>query len=238
MNSIRDLIIGRFLAAPEPGRRSSPGTTPETTLDVRPGKPRNGRGDHDLNPDLKPRQPLHAAAVLVPLMERDEGTTVLLTQRAAHLSDHAGQISFPGGRIDPSDRDAEEAALREAEEEIGLPRDHVQLIGRLDTYVTRTGYEVIPCVGLVRPPLELHPDPREVAAVFEVPLAFFRVPGNRRQESRVFEGRERFFYAYPWENYYIWGATAGMLWNLAEVLGPGDEGKSAQELGAEGQSAD
>ena len=217
MTSLRDAIINRFQAAPAPGRRSAPGTTPEDTADTLPAGRR--RGDQDLNPDMDPKQPLLAAAVLVPLMERDTGTTVLLTLRAAHLSDHAGQVSFPGGRIDPGDVDAEAAALREAEEEIGLARDHVHLIGRLDTYVTRTGYEVTPCVGLVTPPLELAPDPREVAAVFEVPLAFFRDPRNRRRESRMFQGRERHFYVYPWEDRYIWGATAGMLSNLADVLG-------------------
>lgn len=222
MTSLRDAIISRFQAAPSPGRRSSPGTTPETTLETtRDPLPR--RGDQDLNPDMTPRLPLQAAAVLVPLMERAAGTTVLLTLRAAHLSDHAGQVSFPGGRIDPTDADAETAALREAEEEIGLPRSHVQLIGRLDTYVTRTGYEVIPCVGLVTPPLDLHPDPNEVAAVFEVPLSFFRDSRNRRRESRIFQGRERHFYVYPWEDRYIWGATAGMLSNLAEVLGESDD---------------
>lgn len=213
MNPLREAIIGRFQAAPAPGRRSSPGTTPETTLDPRPS-----RGDQDLNPDMLPRQPLQAAAVLVPLIDRPEGTTVLLTERAAHLSDHAGQISFPGGRIDPTDLHPEAAALREAEEEIGLPRSLVQLIGRLDTYVTRTGYEVIPCVGLVMPPEALHPDPNEVAGVFEVPLWFFRDPQNRRRETRILQGRERHFYVYPWEDRYIWGATAGMLSNLAEVL--------------------
>jgi 8-oxo-dGTP pyrophosphatase MutT (NUDIX family) len=217
MTSLRDAIVSRFQTAPSPGRRSSPGTTPENTRDPLPR-----RGDQDLNPDMIPHLPLQAAAVLVPLMERADGTTVLLTLRAAHLSDHAGQVSFPGGRIDPGDADPEAAALREAEEEIGLSRSHVQLIGRLDTYVTRTGYEVIPCVGWVTPPLELRPDPNEVAAVFEVPLSFFRDPQNRRRETRVFQGRERHFYVYPWEDRYIWGATAGMLSNLAEVLGERD----------------
>lgn len=176
------------------------------------------RGDHDLNPDMRPPGPLRPAAVLVPLVERDAGLTVLLTQRTAHLHAHAGQISFPGGAFEPDDADAVAAALRETEEEIGLPPGDVEILGRLDTYVTRTGFEVTPVVGLIRPPVHLRPDPFEVADVFEVPLTFILDPANPQQHSRDLLGRPRFFYAFPYEDRYIWGATAGMLLNLQEVL--------------------
>ena len=176
------------------------------------------RGDHDLNPDLYPAdRPLVPAAVLVPIVEHPDELSVLLTRRSDHLHDHAGQISFPGGRIEPGEG-PEQAALREAEEETGLPPAKVRLIGRLDTYVTRTGFEVTPFVGLVRPPLVLSPDSFEVAEVFEVPLGFFLAPESCRRHTRHYQGRERAFYAFPYRDYYIWGATAGMLRNLVEVL--------------------
>ncbi len=193
----RDYVLARLAAAPPPGLR---------------------RGDHDLNPDLLPDRPLTRAAVLVPLVERPEGLTVLLTRRTDHLQDHAGQISFPGGRVEPGDADALATALREAEEEIGLARTLVTAIGRLDTYVTRTGFEVTPVVGLVAPPTALAPDPCEVAEVFEVPLAFILDPVNRQRHSRIYAGKARYFYVFPWRDYYIWGATAGMLVNLADLL--------------------
>ncbi len=177
------------------------------------------RGDHDLNPGLEPRQPLVPAAVLVPLVDHPKGLTVLLTLRTLHLHDHAGQISFPGGRMEPGDADAAGTALREAEEEVGLKPGRVRLIGRLDTYLTRTGYQVTPVVGLVEPPLELSIDPQEVAEAFEVPLDFLLDPANRRRDSRIYQGVERQFWAMPFDRHYIWGATAGMLVNLAEILG-------------------
>jgi 8-oxo-dGTP pyrophosphatase MutT (NUDIX family) len=177
------------------------------------------RGDHSLVPGgVPPAAPLTPAAVLVPLVMRPDGLTVLLTQRTQHLAAHAGQISFPGGKQEASDASAVEAALRETEEEVGLPRDHVEVIGRLDTYVTSTGFEVTPVVGLVRAPYPSRPDPVEVAEVFEVPLAFVLDPANRRRDSREFKGRHRVFYVVPYQQRYIWGATAGMLVNLAEVL--------------------
>jgi len=163
---------------------------------------------------------LTPAAVLVPLVLRPAGTTVLLTQRTDHLYDHAGQISFPGGRLDPGDSTPEAAALREAEEEVGLSPDRVELIGRLDTYViARTGYEVVPTVGLVRPPIELRPDPFEVAAVFEVPLSFVLDRNNHQRHTRTFDGVERWFHVMQFEERYIWGATAAMLVNLVDMLG-------------------
>lgn len=180
--------------------------------------PETRRGDHDLNPDLLPDRPLTPAAVLVALVERVEGLTVLLTRRTAHLQDHAGQISFPGGRVEPGDRDAVATALREAEEEVGLPRACVTPLGRLDTYVTRTGFEVTPVVGLVAPPPALAADPFEVAEVFEVPLAFIVDPASRQRHSRLYAGRTRYFYVFSWHDHYIWGATAGMLVNLADLL--------------------
>jgi len=215
----RSDVIQR-LGQAAPGIRSAPGTTVSPAARRAFDAAAEGqRGDHDLNPGMHPDRALTAAAVLVPLIDRPDGMTVLLTKRTDHLHDHAGQVSFPGGRVDPEDRDAAAAALREAKEEVGLDPDRVDLIGRLDTYVTRTGFEVVPWVGLVMPPIALLADPFEVAEVFEVPLAFFLDPVSRKTESRVWQGQERFFYVYPWHAYYIWGATAGMLSNLAEVLG-------------------
>ena len=158
------------------------------------------------------------AAVLVPLLEREAGWSVVLTLRSADLADHAGQISLPGGRIEPSDPDPGAAALREAKEEIGLERDYVELAGRLDTWFTGTGFEVTPIVGLVRPPPRFVPDPVEVAEVFEVPLDFILDSRNHQRHMRELRGEQRFFWAIPYLNRNIWGATAGMLVNLAEVL--------------------
>src|SRR5262249_21351646 len=154
---------------------------------------------------------LRPAAVLVPLIDRVEGMSVLLTQRTPHLSAHAGQISFPGGRIEEGDTDATEAALRETEEEVGLTKDHVTVISRLGTYVTGTGFEITPVVGIVKVPFPVAIDPFEVAEVFEVPLSFILNPSNHRRMTRDFEKRTRIFFVLPFENRNIWGATAGML---------------------------
>ena len=215
-----DSFLQRLKAPRTVARRGSPLSPEEQALRLAPGsEAERPRGDHDLNPDFyDPERRLTQAAVLVPLVQRTAGPSVLLTQRTDHLRDHAGQISFPGGRIEDHDADPEAAALRETEEEIGLHRRHIDLASRLDTYVTRTGFEVTPVVGLVNPPFELTLDSFEVASVFEVPLNFFLDPGNRRMHSRVWQGRERYFYVYPYEDYFIWGATAGMLSNLAEIL--------------------
>ncbi len=183
------------------------------------------RGDHDLTPGARPPTELTPAAVLVPLVDHPDGLTVLLTRRTEHLAHHAGQISFPGGHIEPGDGGPEETALRETEEEIGLPGSRILLIGRLDRYVTRTGFDVTPVVGMIEAPLDLDVDldvdPVEVAEVFEVPLDFFHDPANHQRMSRLFEGREREFYAMPYGDYFIWGATAGMLMNLYERLNKG-----------------
>jgi len=179
------------------------------------------RGDHMLDRLEPPPPPLKPAAVLVPIVEHADALTVLLTKRTDHLADHAGQVSFPGGRIEPEDADPEQAALREAREEVGLPSDRVELVGRLDIYRTRTGFEVVPVVGLVRPPLhDLKPDPYEVAEVFEVPLSFILDPVNHELHTRELRGMTRTFYVLPYQGRNIWGATAGMLVNLAQVLRP------------------
>lgn len=179
---------------------------------------RTERGDHDLNPGMAKPTELIQAAVLVPIVERPDGFTVLLTQRTDHLSAHAGQISFPGGRLETTDASLEAAALRETEEEVGLRRDRIEVVGQLDLYVTRTGFEVTPVVGIVTPPFSLTLDPFEVADAFEVPLSFIIDPANHLKQSRLHNGIERQFYVLPYDNRYIWGATAGMLVNLSEVL--------------------
>lgn len=176
------------------------------------------RGDHDLNPGMGTVDRLRAAAVLVPLVARPEGMTVLLTRRTDHLQHHAGQISFPGGRIEDTDPTPEDAALRETMEEIGLTRQHIEVMGRLDIYRTRTGFEITPIVGWVTPPFDLSPDRHEVAEVFEVPLAFIADRRNHERHSREWQGTRRHFYVVPYGGYYIWGVTAGMLVNLAERL--------------------
>lgn len=166
-----------------------------------------------------------AASVLVPLVERDGGLTVLLTQRTAHLRDHAGQISFPGGRAESDDEDAVATALREAAEEIGLARQHIDVIGSLPEYRTVTCFDVTPVVALVRPPFELALDTHEVAEAFEVPLIFLMTPAHHQRHSFEFPGYRREFLSMPWprpdgrrEPYFIWGATAAMLRNLYRLL--------------------
>lgn len=158
------------------------------------------------------------AAVLVPVINRPGGLSVLLTRRTDHLIDHAGQISFPGGKMDAGDGTPEETALRETEEEIGLKRSHVHLLGRLPDYFIPTGYRVTPVVGWVEPPFVLKLDPFEVAEVFEAPLAFLVDPSHRQLQSAMRNGRLRHFYAMPYEGYNIWGATAGMLVVLSRIL--------------------
>ena len=158
------------------------------------------------------------AAVLIPLVLQEEGLSVLLTQRTNHLRDHAGQISFPGGRMDPDDIDPNHTALRESEEEIGLDRSRVEIIGHLPQYLTVSGYSVTPVVGLVQAQAEYPLDEFEVADVFEVPLRFLMDPANHQVRVWQSEQGGRRFYAMPYENRFIWGATAGMLRNLYHLL--------------------
>jgi len=172
-------------------------------------------GDHTLNARRPVTTALKQAAVLVPIVERSSGPTVLLTQRTDHLKHHAGQISFPGGRVEPEDSDAVATALRESHEEIGLAAQYVEVVGRLDNYQTGTGFMVTPIVGFVRPDFALQLDDFEVAEAFEVPLDFVLNPDNHVIESRPWQGSERRYYVLRFEQRFIWGATAGMLVNLS-----------------------
>ena len=158
------------------------------------------------------------AAVLVPIVAHADGLTVLFTQRTASLRSHSGQVSFPGGRAEPGDPSIEFTALREAEEEIGLPARRVEVLARLPEYFTRTGFRVTPVVGLIQPPLELVPDSREVDEVFEVPLAFILDAANHRRATRELNGRTVGYYVIEHHGRTIWGATAGMLVNLYRQL--------------------
>ena len=156
--------------------------------------------------------------MLVPVVNRPEGLTLLLTQRSANLPDHPGQISFPGGRVEPDDLTLADAALREATEEVGLARNRVAVLGELATYETVTGYRVTPVVGWVEPPFELITDPVEVDEAFEVPLAFVLDPANQQRHFRMLGETRRDFWAIPWRDRYIWGATAAMLLILDRTL--------------------
>ena len=169
---------------------------------------------------FKPGEVLRPASVLVPVVDREGGLTVLFTRRTAHLHDHAGQISFPGGRAEPEDLSPHHTALRETEEEIGLASKHVEIIGSINRYTTVTGYDVTPVVAIVKPPFELRLDAFEVAEAFEVPLAFLLDGRNHQRTTVVHQGRRRQYFAMPYDRYYIWGATAGMLMNLHRFLIP------------------
>jgi 8-oxo-dGTP pyrophosphatase MutT (NUDIX family) len=157
------------------------------------------------------------AAVLVPIVLHP-APSIVLTLRAPHLTRHPGQVSFPGGRIDPADASPEAAALREAEEEIGLSAGRVEVVGRLPTHVTGTGYQVTPVLGLLAPPVAPKPDPREVAEVFELPLAVLTGPPGPYEEEAVFRGRLRRYWVVPHERHRIWGATAAMLVALGRLI--------------------
>lgn len=174
------------------------------------------RGDLDLNPEMWLRAGVKAtnpAAVLIPVIDRPE-PTVLLTLRTTELASHAGQVAFPGGKIDPTDESPVAAALREAKEETGLASNLIEPIGYLDLYLTFSGFRILPTVARVNPDFTLSLNPREVVETFEVPLAFVMTPDNHQRKTRDWNGHQRDYYAIPFENRYIWGITAGILRNL------------------------
>jgi 8-oxo-dGTP pyrophosphatase MutT (NUDIX family) len=202
----------------DPGGRTAITFTRESIAELLTGAAPPPRSDDLHLATVPPGARVTDAAVMVPLVRRAEGLQVLLTQRTAHLSDHAGQISFPGGRVEPTDGTREETALRETEEEIGLARRHVTLLGRLPEYDIPSGFRITPVVGWIEPPFDLALDAFEVAAVFEVPLAHFLDPGRYQRREYRFRGRHRHYMAIPFEGRYIWGATAGMLYSFARML--------------------
>ncbi|NMG40180.1 CoA pyrophosphatase [Chelativorans sp. ZYF759] len=178
-------------------------------------------GDHRLNPDLRELilgNTLRDAAVMIAVVDHGPEASVILTQRTANLRNHASQIAFPGGRIDAADPTPEFAALRETQEEIGLPPDEIEVVGRMPDYVSGSGYRIAPVLGIVRPGFDLSINPHEVDDAFEVPLAFLMDPANHRRDSRVWNERERFFYAMPFEDRHIWGVTAGIIRTMYERL--------------------
>lgn len=178
------------------------------------------RGDHDADPVMRKVaevRPIRPAAVLVPIVDHPE-PSVLLTQRAQHLPDHPGQVSFPGGKIDKVDADPCASALREAEEEIGLTRAHVEPLGYLDLYMTTLGYRIVPVIARVKPGFTLKLNTSEVDATFEVPLAFLMDQSNVQRHSRDWQGMTRHYYAITFGERYIWGVTAGILRNLHDRI--------------------
>ena len=179
------------------------------------------RGDFDLNPDSRPTSPrtLSPAAVLLPIVQRDE-PTILFTRRTEHLSRHAGQVSFPGGRAQDDDLTLVETALRETYEEIGVTSEFISVAGFLDPYETGTGYAILPVVGLLKKGFSVVPEVNEVAEIFEVPLAFLLDPANREKRTGEWQGQKREFYAFEYNGHYIWGATAAILVNFRDRFAP------------------
>lgn len=189
---------------------------------LHPEPPQQSRlSDDDLNPKallIEPGTAPSPAAVLVPLVIAGDGLNLLLTERTQHLTRHAGQVAFPGGRIDLEDDGPVAAALRETEEETGIAPEFVEPLGFLDAYLTGTSYRVVPVVALLRPGFTIVPHAHEVSAVFEVPLRFLMNPDHHERHSREWRGLRRFYYAMAWCDRYIWGATAGMIRNLYHLL--------------------
>ena len=207
MEDYRRLIASRVFAAPPSLEELLGNSVP--------------RGDGDLHPESwttrEQRPNLRAAAVLVPIIEYAEGPKILLTRRADHLGSHAGQVAFPGGKIEAGETPAE-AAIREADEEVGLKADFIEVAGYLDAYETGTGFRILPVVSFVRPGFTLTVHDGEVAEVFEVPLSFLMDAKNHERHKATWQGREREYYAMPYQGHYIWGATAGMLKSMYDRI--------------------
>ena len=186
------------------------------------GRLHQGSSDFDLNPDtrLDPMRTLRPAAVLVALQQVGGEIHVVLTKRASHLKHHAGQISFPGGKQEEADQSLEQTALREAEEEIGLPPQNVEILGAMPTHETVTNFTVTPVLGLIRATFTLTPDYNEVAEVFTVPLSHVTNTARFSVQGRRWRGQRRAYYTVPYGPYYIWGATARILWALAKGMNP------------------
>lgn len=184
--------------------------------------PPSDGSDFDLNPEsrdlLPPNRRLRPAAVLCALAPRGEGFNVILTRRSEQLKTHSGQVAFPGGKIDPTDPSPMAAALREAEEEIGLTADQVDVIGAIDRYETGTGFTITPFIAICHPAFQPIAEEGEVAEVFETPLDFLMDPRNRERRSAKWQGQLRHYYAYDWEGRLIWGATAAMLKALSDRI--------------------
>ena len=225
---MQDICAESLLSAPEfrsLARRALLASAPQLAAEQgsKMGAAKPTPSDFDLNPELdtaaKAAEPLCPAAVLVPIVAR-EILTVLFTQRTDAMPRHAGQIAFPGGKMEPKDDGPLATALREAHEEIGLEPQFVEPLGFLDSYRTGTGYRIVPVVAIVREGFELKLDPREVADAFEIPLAFLMDTRNHTTHTRTLAGAERRFYAMPFQERYIWGATAGILKNMHERLFP------------------
>ena len=195
------------------------GHDPDRAFGVEPAH--LGHGDHVLNPDLVTRMDgakLREAAVLVPVIDTGPDAQVILTRRAAAMRKHSGQVAFPGGAVDPEDGSVEDAAMREAEEEIGLDRRFVEPVGRLPVYMTTTGFRITPVLAVVQPGFTITPNPAEVDAVFETPLSFLMTQANHQRESRVWDGIERHYYVMPYGEHHIWGVTAGIIRTMYERL--------------------
>lgn len=186
-----------------------------------PHVPEDDFGDHHLNPefaDMVRDNALNRAAVLIPVIDYPGEPAVLLTKRTDKLRTHSGQVAFPGGRIDPEDGDAETAAIRECAEETGIGADHIEIVGRLPDYMTGSGFRISPVLSVVTPGYAIVPNPDEVDAVFEVPFAYLMDEANHQRGSRMFQGRERFYYEMPYGERYIWGITAGIIRLMYERL--------------------
>ena len=171
-------------------------------------------GDHRLNPASRAsivREGLRPAAVLVPVVDRPEGATVLLTKRTEKLKSHPGQVAFPGGRVDPGDVSVEAAAMREADEEIGLKADHIEIVGLVSGFYSGSGYRITPVLSVVQPGFDLTINPDEVDDAFEVPLRFLMDAANHQTDSRIWNNIERYFYTMPYDGRHIWGVTAGII---------------------------